>query len=58
MYQLFRSLLQLIKIYVSLSYFGYHVPVPEWFRYGDNCKVVKKVCKQTFRRIYVIKGRK
>ena len=32
--------IQLIKMHMSLSYCGYHVPLPEWFRYGHNCKLV------------------
>ena len=33
------------SLHVSLSYLGYHVPLPEWFRSVYGCKLLrKKVC--------------
>ena len=36
------------SLHVSLSYLGYHVPLPEWFRSVHGCKLLKKSVLENF----------
>ena len=36
------------SLHVSLSYLGYHVPLPEWFRSVHGCKLLKKGLLENF----------
>ena len=36
------------SLHVSLSYVGYHVPLPEWFRSVHGCKLLKKSVLENF----------
>ena len=36
------------SLHVSLSYLGYHVPLPEWFRSVHGCKLSKKSMLENF----------
>ena len=35
-------------LHVSLSYYGFHVPLPDWFRAVHNCKLSKKSVLENF----------
>ena len=30
------------QLHVTLTYCGYHLPLPQWFRMGNNCKLHRK----------------
>ena len=44
------------SLHVSLSYLGYHVPLPDWFSSVHNCKLSKKSILENFPPYLRIKG--
>ena len=44
------------SLHVSLSYLGYHVPLPDWFRSVHDCKLSKKSVLENFPRYLRSKG--
>ena len=36
------------ELHVSLSYCGFHVPLPEWFRKGHACKLTRRSMIENF----------